>query len=53
MLFVANSPQALDRRFQFQKRSQYFVGVYNEALSVAAMCVCNPDRPPVIILHEH
>ena len=33
--------------FQFQKRSQLFIGTYNVTLSVAAMCVCNPDRSPV------
>jgi hypothetical protein len=29
--------------FQFQKRSQLFIGAHNETLSVAALCVCNPD----------
>jgi hypothetical protein len=28
-----------DRRFQFQKRSQLFIGVHNEPLSVVAMRV--------------
>ena len=37
---------AIARRFKFQKRSQLFIGTHNEALSVAAMCVCNPDRSP-------
>jgi len=31
-----------NRRFQFQKRSQYLIGVHNETLSVA-VCVCDPD----------
>jgi hypothetical protein len=35
-----------NRRFQFQKRSQYFIRSHNETLSVAAMCVSNPDRSP-------
>jgi hypothetical protein len=40
---VANA----NRFFQFQKRSQLFIGTHNEALSIAAMCVCNPDCSPV------
>jgi hypothetical protein len=36
-----------NRRFKFQKRSQLFIGVHNETLSVIAMCVCNPDCSPV------
>jgi hypothetical protein len=35
---------AIARRFKFQKRSQLFIGVHNETLSIVAMCVCNPDR---------
>jgi hypothetical protein len=35
---------AIARRFKFQKRSQLFIGVHNETLSIIAMCVCNPDR---------
>jgi len=31
-------------RFEFQKRSQLFIRTHNEAFSVAAMRVCNPDR---------
>jgi hypothetical protein len=38
-----------NRRFQFQKRSQLFIRVHNQALSVAAMRVCNPDRLPTRI----
>jgi len=32
-----------NRRFQFQKCSQLFIGAHNETLSVAAMCASNPD----------
>ena len=38
---------AANRRFKFHKRSQLFIRAHNETLSVAAMCVCNPDRSPV------
>jgi hypothetical protein len=38
-----------NRPFQFQKRSQLFVGVYNEALTIAAMCVSHEDRSPFAI----
>ena len=38
--------QSTDHCFQFQKRSQLFVGVHNEALTVIAVCVNNPDRSP-------
>jgi hypothetical protein len=38
-----------NRRFEFQKRSQLFIRVHNETLSVAAMCVSNPDRSPFTI----
>jgi hypothetical protein len=41
--FAANA----NRRFEFQKRGQFFLRVHNETLSVAAMCVCNPDCSPV------
>jgi hypothetical protein len=33
-----------NRRFKLQKRAELFLGVHNEAVSVAALCVCNPDR---------
>jgi hypothetical protein len=33
-----------NRRFQFHKRSQLFIGVHNEALTVVAMRVNNPKR---------
>jgi hypothetical protein len=36
-----------NRRFQFQKRSQLFVGVHNEALTVAAMRV-----PGIELAHQ-
>jgi hypothetical protein len=35
---------AANRRFKVQKRSQLFICVCNETLSVMAMCVCDPDR---------
>jgi hypothetical protein len=35
-----------NRRFQFQKSGQPFIRTHNETLSVAAVCVCNPDRSP-------
>ena len=31
-------------RFEFEKRSQLFVGVHNEALTVVAVCISNEDR---------
>ena len=36
-----------DRRSKFEKRGRLFIRVRDETLSVASMCVCNPDRPPV------
>ena len=38
---------AIARRFKFQKRSQLFISVHDETLSVLAMRVCDPDRSPV------
>jgi len=35
-----------DRWFEFHRRSQLFLRAHNVTLSVAAMCVCNPDRSP-------
>jgi hypothetical protein len=32
-----------NRRFEFQKRRQFFIRTRNETLSVVAMCVCNPQ----------
>ena len=34
-----------NRRFEFHKRRQFFIRVYNETLSVVAVCVSNEDRP--------
>jgi hypothetical protein len=36
-------PQKPNRRFKFQKSRQFLIGVHNEALTVAAMRVGNPD----------
>jgi hypothetical protein len=36
-----------NRRFEFHKRSQLFIRVHNETLSVVAMRVCNPNCSPV------
>jgi hypothetical protein len=36
-----------NRRFEFHKRSQLFICVHNETLSVVPVCVGNPDRSPV------
>jgi hypothetical protein len=35
-----------NRRFQFHKRSQDFIGTHNETLSIAVR-IHNPDRAPV------
>ena len=35
------------RRFKLNKRGQPFIRTHNETLSVAAMCVSNPDCSPV------
>jgi len=32
-----------NRRFQFDKRGQFLIRSHNEALSIAAMCVCIPS----------
>jgi hypothetical protein len=49
----AKVPNILPERagdfFKFQKRCQLFVGVHNETLPVAAMCVSNEDRSPFAI----
>jgi len=34
--------ESANRRFQFHKRSQFFIRTHNEALSVA-VCISNPD----------
>jgi hypothetical protein len=41
LIRLAASPS---RRFEFHKRSQLFIRVRNETLSVAAMRVSNPAR---------
>ncbi len=38
-----------NRRFEFHKSGQLFIRSHNEALTVAAMCVSNPDRAPARI----
>jgi hypothetical protein len=38
-----------NRTFQFYKRSELFIGVYNEPLSVVAMRIDNPDCPPFVV----
>jgi hypothetical protein len=45
-------PRARDgfnRGFKFEKRSQFFSRTHNQTLSVATMCIRNPDRSPVRI----
>jgi len=37
----------VDGHFKFQKRCQLFIRVHNEALSIIAVRVSNPDRSPV------
>jgi hypothetical protein len=36
-----------NRPFKLDKRSQLFIRTHNEAPSIAAMRVSNPDRSPV------
>jgi hypothetical protein len=38
-----------NRRFKFDKRGRLFFRSHNQTLSVAALCVHNPDRSPVRI----
>jgi hypothetical protein len=33
-----------NHRFEFHKRGELFIRSHNEPLSIAAMCVDNPDR---------
>jgi len=40
---------AVNRRFKFQKRSQLFIRVHHERLSVVAVCLSNPDRARIEI----
>jgi len=37
----------VDRRFQFDKRDQPFIGTHNETLSIAAVRASNPDSLPL------
>ena len=43
---------ASNRRFKFQKRSQFFIRTHDVTLTVAAMCISDPDRSPVAIIAE-
>jgi hypothetical protein len=38
-----------DSRLKFHKRSQLFIGVHNETLTVVAVRVCHEDRAPITI----
>jgi hypothetical protein len=40
------------RPLQFHKRSQLFIGVHNQTLSVVALYVGNPDRSPFVVETE-
>jgi hypothetical protein len=42
-----NSPRARIPDSNSKKRHQRFLRVHNKTLSIAAMCVCNPDRSPI------
>jgi len=46
--------QKLDtnRPLQFQKRSQLFIGAHNEMLSVAVVCIDNPDCSCFVVESE-
>ena len=44
-----NVLSAVNRRFEFQKRSQLFIRTHNKTLSVGAVRVNNEDRSPVAI----
>jgi hypothetical protein len=41
---AAKEGSIADRRFKFNKRSQLFLCVPDESVTVTAMRVCNPDR---------
>jgi hypothetical protein len=43
MVVLMLTTNGANRRFQFQKRGQLFIGVHNETLSVVAVCVRSPD----------
>jgi hypothetical protein len=42
-------PASVNRRFEFHKRRQRFIGAHNETLSVAAMRVSDEDCSPARI----
>jgi hypothetical protein len=42
-------PELENRRFKLPKRSQLFIGVHHETLSVVAMRVRNEDCSPVAV----
>jgi hypothetical protein len=46
-IFFFIGSKFVDRQFKFEKRSQLFLRVHNETLSVVAVRVCNEDRSPV------
>jgi hypothetical protein len=43
------SAARMSRRFEFEKRRQLFIGAHNEAPSIIAMRVHDPDCPPLTI----
>jgi len=43
------SAASTNRKFQFQKRRQPFLGLHDVRLSIAAMRVSDPDRSAVAI----
>jgi len=45
--WVRETGRSPNRGFKFQKRSQLIIRMHDEALTVVAMRVCNPDRLPV------
>jgi hypothetical protein len=45
----AESPQPRITASSSQKRSQLFIRTHKETLSVAAVCICNPDCSPFAI----
>jgi hypothetical protein len=50
MVVLMLTTNGANRRFQFQKRGQLFIGVHDETPSVAAMRVHNPDRSPASMI---
>ena len=49
---LGNPNEAANRRFEFDKRSQLFIGTHNESPTVIAMRVCNPVVRASAILSE-